>query len=1082
MIKKWLRKITSKSKNKTMFSDVALHQAELARAEEEVKILYNDFNRVQKFLHANEFFKHKKTLPLYAVIGHSRFGKTTLLSKSGLDLHDIDDNKVKCGFSTKYCVWLLSEQAIFLDTAGIYSVMENSDNHANLVWLGLWDFLQNSFGKNPLNGVIVVIDIPTLSENSEQLQHNLHNIRQRLYEIAQYTKNLPVYLVFTKLDVLTGFSDFFTELNEQEIANSLGLSFFAKNKFVNPQYVFDNMFADLLNKLQIVLKKRTQSVNELAEKIKIQEFFSQFASLKSALAKVLDELPHGGHIKIFGCFFVSSLQNENSNSVDNLFKNLQHTILEHNRENSEHTFTQKNEQQYDQQSTLANNYNKHNTLSYNAISAIKKNSKAYFIDNFFKKILLATQHTAKKKSIPLNTKHLLIGCVGLLLIGILSSVWLYSYKQNSKVFNDLKLILTTKTATPDIAKLEQAIRVSDINSTFWWAKVGLFQLHSTHKNLGKIYASYIAQDFTTQLQSILEKELTVTSINEYQHLYDTLKVYIMLSNQYKKTLDKEFIINWYKMYWQKQYQDNPLLAQQLVTRLDILLSQNIKITSSTQIINTTRELLNSKHVPKGTLVYSTLENQYAKQDLKFKFDDNNNIAVNKLYTADNLLKVYNKQIPQIAYELSKNNSDWVLMDDKSSNVEQLNIPREEMDKLIADLRSLYVKNYIQAWNGAIAKLQIRNFDDLKDMQKCLHAIRSNDYPLLSFIKIIQANLNVTDAPEEFKNSLNQTLPDINKIDIKTIYESVQNLSSYVTQISANNEAKKDAFRLTSERFKIDHETNVINDPIANLYSVANNQPTPIKEWLNALCDNTWQAMLNATRDYINDMWQASVIPEYNKDILDRYPFFKDAEKSVDINGFTDFFAKNGIMDKFFNDYLRSFVDTDQVYWTWKTVNNKTLGIGQDTLEVFIRSALIKKMFYSQNDDAISVKFTLIPEGLTPHTTDFTLNLGGQQITYVNKQEKLASNVNWPGNDVGTLTLTFNNDRNKPVTLDMPKDLWNWFRLLDKSNFQATENSTQEFNFVLDLNGNAIRYKLYSEQPINPFIDGVMNVFRCPKTL
>ena len=1066
MIKKLLHKILNKCNIQQGLSDAILQQTEFVRAEEEIKILYDDFIRVTKFLNTyKRRIKSKKQLPLYAIIGHSGFGKTTLLSQSGLNLNDIDNNKVQCGFSTKYCTWLLSDQAIFLDTAGIYSVTENKDRHANLVWLGLWNFLQKNFGKNPLNGVVVVIDIPTLSENSENLQYNLYNIRQRLYEISQYTKHLPVYVVFTKLDVLTGFSEFFAELNEQELANPMGLSFYAKNKLINNQAVFNDMFSALLNKLQVVLKNRMKNANTLIEKIKTQEFFAQFASLKSGIAKVLDELPHGGHIQIAGCFFVSSLQNENSHSVDNLFQHLQNIVEE-----------------YKNQSLSINDKCEQNTRdSYLSIASIKKHSQSFFITNFFKKILLSNQNQEIANKVFVTKKHFLIGFFGLLIISIICFGWHSNYLQNKKVLNDLNLILTTKTSTPDIAKLEQAIRVSEINSAFWWTKTGLFQVHRVNKNLKQLYASYIAKDFSIQLQSILEKELTITSVNNYQYLYDTLKVYLMLNNKHTQTLDKEFILNWYKDYWQKQYQDTPLIAQQLLTRLDILLAQNINITTSKQIINTARELLNSKHIPKGQLVYSALEGQYAKQQLKFKFD-NENITINKLYTVDNLVKVYTKQIPQIAYELSRNNSDWVLMNQDTATNEQLNIPRDEMDKLIADLRTLYVKNYIKAWNEAISKVRLKSFSNVPEMLNFIESIGNSDYPLLPFIKLMQNNLNVNDAPEEFKNSINSTLPNIDKIDIKSIYDSVKNLSSYITQISNTNDAKKDIFRLASERFKLDHETNVINDPIANLHIIANKQPSPIKEWLNSLCDNTWQVMLNMTREYINNMWSASVIPEYNKNILNHYPFFKEADKSIDLESFTNFFAKNGIIDKFFNDYLRSFVDTEQVYWTWKVVDGKTLGIEQDKLELFIRATLIKKMFYPQNDNTINVKFSLMPLGLTPHTTTFDLNLGGQQINYVNKQEKTSMLLTWPGNDIESLKLSFNNDRNKPVTLEMPKDVWNWFRLLDKSNFQATENSTQEFDFVLDLNGNAIKYRLYSEQPINPFIAGVINIFRCPENL
>jgi type VI protein secretion system component VasK len=56
-----------------------------------------------------------------------------------------------------------------------------------------------------------------------------------------------------------------------------------------------------------------------------------------------------------------------------------------------------------------------------------------------------------------------------------------------------------------------------------------------------------------------------------------------------------------------------------------------------------------------------------------------------------------------------------------------------------------------------------------------------------------------------------------------------------------------------------------------------------------------------------------------------------------------------------------------------------------------------------------------------------------------------------------------------------------FRLLDQSNLQ-TSTDTKNFQLTFDLNGNAVRYQLFAANPINPFIPGILEGFRCPEQL
>ena len=1041
-MKKWLSRFRNNG-SKEQLTESLLQQAETARADEELKILYSDFAAAWQYFKEN--YKDKHNIPLYLVVGQSSFGKTTLLANSGLDLHDTYGNQVQNNFSTKYCVWLFSQYATFLDTAGVYSVADKDSMHAHLVWLGFLRFLQGRFWSNPLGGVVVVIDIPTLLGDRDKLQRVLHDARERLYEIAQYVDMLPIYVVFTKLDVLAGFSDFFADLSLEERQQPFGINFIQEGKYVNPQHVFAASFTLLLNRLQEKLRVRLQGEESVETRQAAQEFFAQFGTLNEAINIVLSELPYGGHIVLHGCYFVSSLQNDSSNTIDSVVTGFAHNLP--------HLQPGENRQ----------------------FALAQRVSAPYFTDGLFKQIMLvnAPVHNVAKRSVP--WLQALLVFVLAICLGAVTFIWHSSYKKSAEVFAEVAGVLHTGNSD-SASKLEQAITIANINNSFWWAHLGFTQLQKLKDTLGKVYYQKFSAEFIARLQKNLEEELTVTSAADYKYLYDTLKAYIMLGDGSK--MDRGYIKNWFEKYWQKQYADNPAQAQRLLVQLAIILPQGIQIKLAPQILATARELLNSHNVPKEDLVYVVLEKQYDRENLEFKFAANK-VIISKLYSVDNVAKVYNKQIPQMVYALSHKNGDWVLMGKGS---EGLDIPQGDMDQLIAALRALYVKNYVDAWSRASQQVSIVEPTDIKKMQQLLVDIKNSDYPLLSFLKIMQLNLGSGDIPPELHKLIDDKLPGIATIDLKAIYSGVNTLLSYLTKIATSSDVNRDAFIAATMRFGggAVYGSGGKEDAIDNLSALAEKQPSLVKNWLQDLSNSSWQSILASTRLYVNNMWAASVLPEYNKIVYDAYPFFKNADKSIALDDLAKFFAADGIMDSFFNKYLRVFVDTDQVYWTWKKVDGQSLGFDQDKLELFIRAALIKKMFYPNGGQTPRVNFSLRAHGLTPHTQKFSLNLAGQEISYT-IGHKGINNLVWPGPQPGLLKIGFVNQSGGVASTTMPYDPWNWFRLLDKTNFKAIEG-TQKFGFTFDLNGNAVKYEMDVVQPINPFIAGVIENFRCPEKL
>lgn len=1119
-------------------SSALLHQAELDRAEEELKILHADFSAALTFF--KKIYKSRAPLPLYMVIGAPNFGKTTLLAKSGLDLRDIHNNVVHNEFSTKYCVWLFSSQSIFLDTAGIYTKTDKKNAHSNLVWLGFLNLLRGNFGKNPLSGIVVVIDIPTLMGAATGLHKTLNDIKERLYEIAHSVEKLPVFIVFTKADLIAGFDDFFADLSAAERQQLCGINFAAAGGgcYADPQATFPAAFAILLQSMRQRLLQRLQQESDLEKCSNLQSFFLQFASLFPIITAVINEIPYGGHIELHGLYFVSGLQSGDSN--DYLMDKLQHVLHLTAAQAAVATTAPVPPSTNSILSTAS-------TAGYSAPTdddcatlpqpRQQKNkfagdsAAAYFIEDLFRKELPAAKVSAGAntnifKMHEFSKAQALFVLALSLLLGGASFSWYTAYSNNIEVFSGVNKILhsslTQRSASlpllaasqqmqslqqkPDpLAQIEQAIIYLDSKAVVGGRYFGLNYVSKFTTLINQAYYQKVAPDFVMRLQKTLEEELTVTDAADYQYLYDTLKTYIMLSNPAK--LEGDLVQKWFEQYWQERTSVDTVKARRLALRLKIILRQGIKITPAEQIIATAREILSSHNVPKEDFVYAKLENNYSKQHLVFKFSnssssngsnskDNKEIHISKLYTADNFDKVYQKQIPAMAYALSHNEGDWVLAgagaDTTSFDLGKALVPHSEMDKLIANLRAMYVKRYVAVWYEAAQQIKIPKFNDAKKMESFLADISNSNYPLLPFIKMMQTNLAIKNSPAEFTQLVDTNLAGWRDVDLKAIYTAFNQLASDFAQIAKSSDISKTSFTKAVARFQVpDNVAGGVNggsgvgsnnnDAFTGLRNLALRQPQPVRNWLQSIADNSWQITLSGAQNYVNSMWESIVVPEYKKLIDNTYPFFKEAQNSISLQDFAKFFAANGIMDRFFNGYLRPFVDTEQVYWVWKTIDGQRLGFEQEQLEIFIRAALIKKMFYPNGSSTPEVKFTLTTQAIAPNTSLVNLNISGQTAAQ-SRGQKTVDNIVWPGSDPETVNIEFIDYQNKASSAAMPKDPWAWFRLLDKTNFRPLDKTTQHFGFTIDLNGNAVQYEMYTEQPINPFIPDMINNFRCPDRL
>jgi type VI secretion system protein ImpL len=225
-------------------------------------------------------------LPWYAIIGPPGAGKSTALRNSGLNFPYTSKSgnaAVKGLGGTRNCDWWLTNEAVVLDTAGRWSTQEEDHDE----WISFLGLLKRYRPRKPLNGLITAISIGDIAHAQEdEIESLAQRMRERLDEVqTQLRVSIPVYILFTKCDLLEGFLETFNELKRAERNQVWGATLPLAKRPAN----LGDTIGDCLDELGQVLEPRSLArmaeERSLPKRTKIYAFPQQFSAVKRNVAK-----------------------------------------------------------------------------------------------------------------------------------------------------------------------------------------------------------------------------------------------------------------------------------------------------------------------------------------------------------------------------------------------------------------------------------------------------------------------------------------------------------------------------------------------------------------------------------------------------------------------------------------------------------------------------------------------------------------------------------------------------------------------------------------------------------------------------
>ena len=269
-----------------------------------------------------------------------------------------------------------------------------------------------------------------------------------------------------------------------------------------------------------------------------------------------------------------------------------------------------------------------------------------------------------------------------------------------------------------------------------------------------------------------------------------------------------------------------------------------------------------------------------------------------------------------------------------------------------------------------------------------------------------------------------------------------------------------------------------DDPAQLLLADASRDPQPVARWLQAMAISANQLRGGGALDQVKKAFGAPGGPASlcKQAVAGRYPFSPGSSNDIPLDDFARLFAPGGLLDKFFNDNLASFVDTSGATWKAQPVAGVAPPIAPDDLAQFQRASQIRDLFFGAGGNQPTVRFDITP--IDTDAKQVTLDLDGQTIVYAHGPLRPTS-VTWPGtNRMISVRLVFDPPPSSGQPVIQATGPWALFRVFGQGNLQQSA-SADRYTLSFTLGDRHASFEIRAGSVLNPFAPGVLRDFRCP---
>jgi len=1052
-------------------------------------------------------------LPWYIIIGPPGCGKTTALINSGLNFplaERFGKEALRGVGGTRNCDWWFTDEAVLLDTAGRYVTQDSQADVDSAAWEGFLGLLKKHRRRRPINGALVAVSLSDLllQNEAERAQH-IRAIRKRLQELNTVLGiRYPVYVLLTKCDLIAGFMEFFDDLGKDERDQVWGITFpFVRQGEAGASVeMLDQEMGLLMERINQRVLWRMNQERDPQRRARIFGFPQQLASIREVGTQFLAEIFRPSRFEepalLRGVYFTSGTQE--GTPIDRVMGSLIRTF----------------------------------GIGAQALPPHMGQGRSYFLTRLLRNVVFQEADLAgSNRRLEIQRawlqKAAYAGAVGVTILAVLA--WTTSFTRNQVHVSRFKdrvdeyqRISTENSGDPldfesILPRLNAMREVSQVYDDFsdgvpFLMGMGLYQGDGLGEAGEQAYRIELEKVLLPAIRNRLERHLE-SGIGDPDFQYEALKTYLMLGD--RTHLDPELLALWMDLDWQNTFAGAPDKHGQLNNHLQSMLALGYRpVALDREIIESARTGL--RQVPLAQLIYGRTKRDYLVSDKNpFRVSDVIGVAGGKvferasgeplnagfsgLFTYSGYHDFFKKQIDTIARQTSREN--WVLDPDRK------NLTDPEIKRLQQDMQDLYFADYVSTWRKTLNDLSITRFRNIRNAAEVLEILSGPVSPMRSLLLAVERNTDLDKSSglmgkieskageavstksrlARFLQSAadSEAMPDMTS-PAAVVSKQFESLNALVEVPDGGTAPIEQLITLLSQLYgQMDAMSTGMGADVLNMAQGAGGeairriqvesarQPEPVKTWLQQIANNSRMVTMGGARARINDEWQSMAGPACSKAVSGRYPFSRDSNVEMTLADFGRLFAPGGLIDSFFNENLRSFVDSSRSSWRWKPVGNATLGIPDEVLRQFQRADQIKKTFFQEGGTNPSVSFGLKPVYLDANVQSFLLDLDGQMFKYRHGPARLQQ-ARWPAADsTSQVRIIFEDASGSRVTRSR-EGPWAWFRILDQAELESL--TSDKIRATFEVSGRKATWEIHASSVINPFMIKQLQNFRCPGSL
>ncbi|HUB16934.1 MAG TPA: type VI secretion system membrane subunit TssM [Acetobacteraceae bacterium] len=1053
--------------------------------------------------------------PWYAIIGPPGAGKTTALLNAGLKFPlaaEMGQSAVAGVGGTRMCDWWFTEDAVLIDTAGRYTTQDSDAAVDRAGWDAFLGLLKRTRVRQPLNGVLVAIALSDIAAAppAERLSH-ARAIRRRVKELSdQLSVKVPVYALFTKADLISGFMEFFEDLDRERRGQVWGMTFPLNKSEGGTSGGFAAEFGQLVQRLNERLIDRLQAERSPDRRTAIAGFPAQVASLQAPLAEFIGEAFGGSRLDpapfLRGIYLTSGTQE--GTPIDRLT------------------------------GAMARSFG---IDAQRAASLRPEQGRSYFLTRLLKEVIFGEATLVSRD--PGAVKRNRLAYIGVAAVAALVAVLGAAALIQTRAVNS-DAVAQSNAALAAYAKAASALpldpvadddlpRVAPVldqaralpfgydskGGPMQWFP-GLDQTGKLGEGARQVYGNALDNIFFPRLIFRLEGQMRA-KFDDPAFLYQATRIYLMLGSAPGAVLDRGSVKTWMHYDWAASYPGpaNAPVRESLEKHLAALLDQPLpqvaldgalvedarrtfsRVTLAQRVYAAIQQSPEAAALPPwlpSDAIGSTGVGVFVRASGKPMTD-----GMPGFFTVDGFYKVLLAQLTEATRQVAS--ESWVL--GKQSEIDPANILQEQ--SLQQGVVGLYTTDYEKHWDAMLGDIDVEPLTNMQQAVQDLYVLSSPQSPMKQLLSSITHQLMLTQPPPVAGGAAGAAAGALEKKALAAANSGVAKFFGTTGpapeppgKVVEDHYAKLIAYVGKGAGAPIDNALKLLNDLQQQLQQLANapaggaappaaggdpaqliraeaaNAPQPVQRWLMALALSGNAQRGAGAKQAAAAAFNAPGGPASlcKAAVNGRYPFSPGAPIAIPLDDFGRLFSPNGMINTYFNNQLRPFVDTSGATWKAQAVAGVPAPVTPGNLEEFQRANTIGQLFFASGGAQPSVQFTIKPETLDNGARRVTLELGSQVIVYAHGPQ-VATEVTWPGTGMGTARLVFDPAPSGGSVLQATGP-WALFRLFDQGTLQQA-GSTDRYTLTFHVGDRQASFEIQAGSVLNPFAPGMLHDFRCP---